>query len=329
MRRDLGASIRVIKLPLDPFRRPAWAAGELALVPLAAARQRVDVLHSLANFGPPAGPFASVLTIHDAHRQDTAAPGSVSRARQAMIDLMIHSGARRADRILADSYATRDEICQLAGVDAAKVDVAHLGFGRPRQARSRSVTATRGEFRLAGRMVGLSVATNLPHKNLAAAIAALAELTPGERPVRVLAGLGTDARELREVSASYGVTDDVRLVGYCDDATLEDLYAASDVMLLPTLYEGFGLPVLEAMARGLPVACSDIPVLREVAGEHAVFFDPRSPRAIADALSRMSADGDLRRRLAAAGRDDATSFTWRRTAELTRRSYELAARERR
>ena len=325
LRHELDGALRLIRLPVDVSNRPAWAAGELVSIPAAAAHQRVDILHSLANFGPAAGPFKSVLTVHDAHRHDLAAPGSVSPARQAIIDRMMRAAARKATRVIAVSRAGRDEICEHMALTPAKVDVTPLGFGRVRKHGRRSPEETRAEFRLTGRRVGLSVATNLPHKNLAAGIVALAEIPADRRPVLVLAGLGTDARELHEAAAAACVTDDVRLVGYCDDETLEDLFGVTDLILLPTLYEGFGLPVLEAMARGIPVACSDIPVLREVAGANALFFDPRSPVDIAGEIDRLLGDGQLHETLAANGVAHARSFTWTRTAELTLRSYERAA----
>lgn len=325
LRRELGDALRVIRLPIDVTSRPTWAAGELLSVPAAAARQHVDIVHSLANFGPAAGPFTSVITVLDGHRHGTVAPGSVSLARQTMIDLMMRAAVRKATRVIAISHAARDEICEQLALSPAQVDVTPLGFGRARKNGRRSATETRAEFRLTGRRVGLTVATNLPHKNLVYGIHALATLPADRRPVLVLAGLGTDARELHAAASAGGVTDDVRLVGYCDDETLEDLYAAADLVLLPTLYEGFGLPVLEAMARSIPVACSDLPVLREVAGENAVFFDPRSPENIAAAIDRLLGDSQLRETLAANGVAHARSFTWTRTAQLTLRSYERAA----
>lgn len=325
LRREYGDSIQIVDTRLDVANRACWAAGELAAVPAWAARQRVDVLHSLANFGPIAGPFRSVVTILDAHRHDSVVPGSVSSRRQMATDLMIRGAARRADRIVAISHAGRDEICTFIGVPASKIDVTHLGVGRSPVPGTRSVEETRAAFGLGERSVGLIVATNLPHKNLSTAIRALAEMPAESRPVFIFAGFDTDSAELRAVAEAAGVTQDVRLIGYCDDATLEDLYAAATLMVFPTLYEGFGLPVLEAMIRGVPVACSDIPVLEEVAGSCAVFFDPRSPRALAEAVSGLASDPELRLRLARDGRAHAERFTWSETAKLTLRSYEVAA----
>ena len=116
----------------------------------------------------------------------------------------------------------------------------------------------------------------------------------------------------------------VRLIGWLGDAELEGLYAAAACMVFPSLAEGFGLPVLEAMARGLPVASSNATSLPEVAGEAALYFDPLDLPAMTGAIERLLADAELRERLAQAGREQAARFTWERTAEGTRRSYERA-----
>jgi glycosyltransferase involved in cell wall biosynthesis len=109
---------------------------------------------------------------------------------------------------------------------------------------------------------------------------------------------------------------------------LEELYAAADALVTATRYEGFGLPVLEAMARDVPVACSDLPVLREVAGDAAVWLDPGAPASIAAALGEVLAGGEAIERLRAAGRERAARFTWEAAARATADAYERAARER-
>jgi glycosyltransferase involved in cell wall biosynthesis len=163
------------------------------------------------------------------------------------------------------------------------------------------------------------VSAKRPHKNLPRLIEALAGID--DRPVLVMPGYPTqhDA-ELRDLAARLGVADDVRLLGWVSDADLEGLYALADAFAFPTLFEGFGLPVLEAMARGVPVACSDLPVLREVAGDAAVMFDPRDVSAIRSAIVQVLSGGAD----TAAGRERAARFTWERTAELTVASYERA-----
>jgi glycosyltransferase involved in cell wall biosynthesis len=173
------------------------------------------------------------------------------------------------------------------------------------------------------------VSAKRPHKNLAALIGALACIPAERRPLLVLPGYPTPhERELRDLAGARGVADDVRFLGWVSSAQLDDLYAAADIFVFPSLYEGFGLPVLEAMARGVPVATSGRASLAEVAGDAALIFDPESEPSIAGAIERLLADDELRRRLGDAGRERAAGFTWERTAELTVETYRraLAAR---
>jgi glycosyltransferase involved in cell wall biosynthesis len=163
-----------------------------------------------------------------------------------------------------------------------------------------------------------------PHKNLRRLLDAWALLSP-ERPVLVLAGYRTEhEEELRAHGADLRIDDDVRFVGWVSSDDLEGLYRLASSFVFPSLYEGFGLPVLEAMARGLPVACSDRGALREVAGEAARIFDPESPHSIAEAVDELRRDAALATRLRAAGLERASRFSWKETARLTLRSYEAA-----
>ena len=137
-----------------------------------------------------------------------------------------------------------------------------------------------------------------------------------------MAGRGTDGSRLREVAGDLGVLGDVELLGGVTSDGLEQLYARASLLLSPSQGEGFGMTVLEAMARGVPVVCSDIPPSREVAGDAAVWFPPEDAGALAAAIRRVLAGegDDLRQR----GRERAALFTWDRAAELTLATYERA-----
>jgi len=316
----LGDGVRAVVVPVSARSRAQWAAGELALVAAAARRARVDVLHSLANFAPGWGRTPRVVTIHDL--QYLAVPDQLSPPVRVLTGALMSLAARGAQRIIAVSSAGAQEIVDGLGVQRSRIDVVPNGVRPP--AASVTTDDVRERHRLAGRAVALAVATNLPHKNLAVLIDALALTTPAERPLLVLAGHGTDDGQLGNRARAAGVLDDVRLLGSCTTAELDSLYALADCLVLPTLHEGFGLPVLEAMARSLPVACSDIPALREVAGEAAVYFDPRRPEQIAAAIGRLIADGELAARLAELGRARAANFSWAAAAEGTLASYRRA-----
>ncbi len=318
--RELGPRIRAVELPVSPHARGRWALGELVLVAAAARRAKVDVLHSMANFAPPWGPFRSVVTIHDL--QYLAVPELLSWPMRTGTAAMVSLAARRADRIIAVSVAGREEIVAGLGVERERIDVIHNGVRRP--PASASTAGVRERHGLGQRRFVLAVATNLPHKNLPVLIGALASIGPAERPALVIAGQGTDDGALRAQAVSAGVGDDVRLLGSCAGEELDALYALADCLVLPTLHEGFGLPVLEAMARSLPVACSGIPALREVAGDAALYFDPRDPTQIAARIGELLTDDELTARLRNAGRARATAFSWAKSAKETLASYRRA-----
>lgn len=326
LRRELGDALQVVEVPVSTARRAEWARGELVLLPRLAGAAGVGLLHSLANFGPTGGRFRRVLTLHDVHRQHQAQQEPIPLPRRLATEGLIRLAARDAARIIAVSGTARDEIIAHLGIASTRIDVVPNGIGKPPVASSLSVAEVRASLGIADRPLVLAVGTNLAHKNFAGALAALALIPVQSRPVLAVAGFETDSDELRARARALGVEDDVRLQGFCSDDLLEGLYATAEVFLFPTFYEGFGLPALEAMVRGVPVACSDIPALREVAGSAAVTFDPGDPAAIAVAVERVLGSADLRERLRAAGRVQAAAFSWEQAARLTLESYARAAR---
>jgi glycosyltransferase involved in cell wall biosynthesis len=314
---ELGPGVRAVVLPVSARSRAQWAIGELALLSRAARRARVELVHSLANFAPASGRFRRVVTIHDL--QYRALPELLSGPARAATGALVSLAARRADRIIAVSAAGAEEIVAGFGVPREHIDVIPNGV-RPPQPPG-DLADARERHLLAGRDVVLAVATNLPHKNLALLIDALGLLVPGRRPLLAIVGHGSDDGSLAERARAAGVSEDVRLLGRCSPQELDALYALADCLVLPTLHEGFGLPVLEAMARSLPVVCSDIPALREVAGEAALYFDPRDPAQIAARISELLRDDELATRLRARGLARAEDFSWRAAAEATLQSY--------
>ena len=153
----------------------------------------------------------------------------------------------------------------------------------------------------------------------------MALIPPERRPVLVLPGYPTPYEAvLRARASELGVAGDVRFLGWTSEADVEGLFAISAAFAFPSLYEGFGLPVLEAMVRGVPVACSDRASLPEVAGDAALLFDPADPAAIAAAVDRLLSDDAEAQRLRVAGRARAATFTWERSAEATLAGYERA-----
>ncbi len=317
---ELGGGVRAVVIPLSARSRPQWALGELALLSPAASRAGVQLLHSMANFAPAWGRFRRVVTIHDLHYR--AVPDLLSWPMRTGTSALVSLAARRADRIIAVSASGAQEIVAGLGVERERIDVIPNGV-RPPPA-SPSTAGVREQLGLGQRPLALAVASNLPHKNLPGLIDALALIDPATRPMLVIAGHGTDDGTLRPRALAAGVDGDVRLLGARSTNELESLYALADCLVLPTLHEGFGLPVLEAMARSLPVACSDISALREVAGEAALYFDPRSPAQIASRIAELLGDAGLAGRLRELGRARAAGFSWAAAAAATLASYRAA-----
>ncbi len=319
---ELRGAMDVVRLPISARRPDRWAFGELVRLPAAGRRAGIDILHSLANFAPASGPFRRVITLHDL--QYRAVPGLLTPARRLGTAVLLEAAARRADRVITVSQASGHEITEKLGIAPDRIDVIPNGVRLPDAAERPSTGELRARFGLGDRPVVLAVGSDLPHKNLDRLLDAMALVPEARRPVLVLAGPGTDGPRLLEKSMAPGVSGDVYLAGFVAAADLDGLYALAELVVLPSLYEGFGLPALEAMARGVPVACSDIPQLREVTGDAALHFAPERTPDMAAAIELVLTHEGLRRRLASAGVARAAAFTWRRAAEQTLTSYRRA-----
>lgn len=315
-----GELLPAVTVPVEARNRIQWVLGEQTLLPLLAARAGVELMHSLASTAPLWGRFRRVVTIHDLIY--ARFPEAHTGLRDKGMRVLVPQAAHRSDRVIADSQSTREDLIALLGLSPERIDVVPLGLGSVRRHRQLSQSATRERFGLGERPVLLSLSAKRPHKNLGALIGALAKIPKETRPVLVLPGYPTaHEQELCERAAAAGVTEDVRFVGWIASEELEGLWAVATAFVFPSLYEGFGLPVLEAMARGVPVACSDASSLPEVAGDAALLFDPRDERQIAEVLGRLLADTELREQLCRLGTERVLRFSWARTAELTLASY--------
>jgi glycosyltransferase involved in cell wall biosynthesis len=309
-----------VLVPVRARRRWEWVRGEQQLLPRLAARVGVDVLHSLASTAPARGRFRRVVTVHDLIYRIYPEAHVGLRARG--MSVLVPLAARRSDRIIAPSHSTRDDLIRLLEVPAAKIDVVPEGVSVDVVAGTPE-GELRARYNFSDRPVVLTVSAMRPHKNLRRLLDAWALLPVERRPLLVLPAYSTQHEaDLRAHAAELGVSTDTRFVGWVPAADLEGLYRLASCCVFPSLYEGFGLPVLEAMARGVPVACSDRGALREVAGDAALIFDPERPRSIADAVEELRADTALAARLRAAGLEHASRFTWAENARATLRSYE-------
>jgi len=234
--------------------------------------------------------------------------------------------ARTAHRVITISNSARDDLVAHFDLPPEKVDVTPLGVRVP--IRMEAVPDLRARLELGDEPLVLCVAQKRPYKNLRALIQAIADLAD-EPATLVLPGASTPHEaELRAFADELKIANRVRFLDWVSEADLEGLYREATCFVLPSLIEGFGLPVLEAMARDLPVACSTRPSLPEVVGDAALLFEPEDQTAVSAALRRVLTDEELRSELIARGRERVRLFTWERTAEATLASYRRAVEAR-
>jgi glycosyltransferase involved in cell wall biosynthesis len=315
-----GELLPAVTVPVNARNRVQWVCGEQMLLPRLAAREGVDLVHSLASTAPAWGRFRRVVTVHDLIY--ARFPEAHAGIRDLGMRMLVPLAVRRSDRVIVDSQSTRRDLVELLGTPAERIDVVPLGVGTLRRCEPMAERELRGRLDLGERRIALSLSAKRPHKNLVALIGALARIPAERRPLLVLPGYPTaHEAELRERARAVGVRGDVRFLDWLSGEEFEGLWQISEAFVYPSLYEGFGLPVLEAMARGVPVACSNASSLPEVAGDAALMFDPRDESAIATAIERLLSDPAEAARLRARGLERARQFTWERTARLTLESY--------
>ena len=295
-------------LPCEEGQRGRRQLAEQVLLPALAVRLRADLLHSLASVAPVRTPgTAHVVTLHDVTFFKARTFNAVTTFGMRQI---VSRAARHADQLIAVTAAARDEIVRELGLDAGRFTVVHHGATLPAPVAASDERGVRERLALGGRRVVLCVASKRPHKNQELLVHAAAQL-PDDLVV-VLAGHPEPYdRELRALAAQLGVEGRVVFADYVPGADLEALWGMAACAAFPTRAEGFGMPVLEALARGVPVACSDLPVLHEVGGDLPRFFSPDDPQAAARAILAAIADPP------GGGPEWARRFTWKAAAEGT------------
>lgn len=284
-----------------------------------------DLLFVPAHVLPLAHPRRSVVTVHDLGYLYW--PRAHPRKRWWYLHLSTRYNARAAKLVIADSAATHDDLVRHYGVPADKIRVVHLGHGpahRPPSAEE--VRAVRARHGVVGDYV-LTVGTLHPRKNLGRLFDAFA-LARAESgvPCRlvVVGAAGWQAEEIHRQAAELGA--DVQFLGYVPEAELPALLGGAMALAFPSLYEGFGLPALEAMACGTPVVASNTSSLPEVVGDAGLLVPPTDVAALSRALGAVLRDAGLRAELRARGLDRASRFTWRRCAAETLAVLEEAGR---
>jgi glycosyltransferase involved in cell wall biosynthesis len=324
-----GVALNRTRLPLQrPAARIAW---EQIVLPGALARARADLVHGLVNVLPLASRLPGVVTVHDLTFVRT--PELLPPLKRAYQTWFARVSVARARKVIAVSRQTAADLGECFGVPAGRVTVVYNGVApefRPGPAEERA------QFRIRKGLPMrylLYLGTLEPRKNLELLVGAFArwrrQAAPEDRAVQlVLAGAkGWYYEEIFRRVQELGLSDAVSFPGFIPAAELPDWYRGAEGFLYPSLMEGFGLPVLEAMACGVPVVCSQFPSLLEVAGNAALSVSAHDEEALAHAIQLLTGQPELRAALAAQGLARARMFTWRRCAEETIAVYERVLAE--
>ncbi|MFN0166283.1 MAG: glycosyltransferase family 4 protein [Bryobacteraceae bacterium] len=288
--------------------RPARLVWEQTLLPAGCMDLRLDVLLNPGFTAPIAAPCPQVTVFHD--MQHKRQPENFRWFDLPFWRFFLWAAAHRSEQLIADSDSGRDDLLKFYRINPEKVTVAPLGVDPE-------------FFQIAKRRDPkpylLAVSTLHPHKNLDRLLVAFAQFRKEAPQFRlVITGLkGFHTEHLEELRAGLGLRDWAEFTGWIAREELYGLFAGAHAFVYPTRFEGFGLPVLEAMAAGIPLACSNIEPVATVAGDAALQFDPENPDEMVEALRRIVGDEELRRRLSRAGPERAKEFSWARTARLT------------
>jgi len=308
---------RPSRLPTQiPLVRIAW---EQFVQPLVLLRERISLLHSPVNVQPVCLPCKGVVTVTDL--SFLFFPQSFRAGQRVYQQLLTRMSARRANHLITYSSCTARDVSRQYGVPASKLTVVHPGVDAAYHPISDPAVldAFRRRCSVPDRFF-LFVGTLEPRKNLVMLVEAFARFRRqggGDHKLVLVGGRGWLHGPVDRAIEAYGLTQHVILPGYVPESELPLWYNVADAFVYPSLYEGFGLPPLEALACGTPVLVSDTSSLPEVVGGAALLLAPGDPAAWADALSRLARDGNLRRDLAQRGLKRAGSFSWEIMARLT------------
>lgn len=324
---DLAATFATVVAPVDGARKARRVLAEATWLPRAARSRNIDLLHHAGGVVPPGRStrlIPSVLTVHDL--QPLAMPENFSRVKHRWLASMLPRSVARSRLTIVPSDPTASSVSERLGVPGADLRTVPHGVGSYRSPSPEVVDDVRRRYRL-GEQVVLYPAITYPHKDHITLVNGFSRIA-GDRPeaTLVLTG-GTGPIEARVIEAirRSGVADQIRRTDRIPRAHLDALYELAQVVAIPSRFEGFGLPALEAMAAGTPLVAATSTALPWVAGGAARLVAVGEPDAWAEALVRVLDDPDEAERLRAAGLARAAEFTWERSGNALEAAYVEAA----
>ncbi len=314
-------NVRIRSVPLsDRWLNLLWQRLRLP-VPVQAITGQLDLFHSPDFVLPPTGRTPSILTVHDL--SFLRVPQFFVPGFGEYLQAAVGRAVGRTHHILADSYSTRRDLLELLGVDAERVSVIYPGVEAVFQpiSNAEELNRVRTRYELPERFI-LGLSTLQPRKNFDGLVQAFGQLlaSRGEEPkianlhLVVGGGNGWMYEDLLALPERLGLGQRVHFPGFVKDDDLPALYTLADAFAFPSWYEGFGIPVLEAMACGTPVVAADNSSLPEAVGDAGLLVDAADVGALAEALGRLIADEGLREHLILAGQKQAHRFGWEASA---------------
>ena len=315
-----GSRLQVSRLPTH--RPPVRILWEQLIQPWALRRAEVDLIHGPAFVGPLVSACPSLVTIHDL--SFLLYPQGFRALNRFYLQTFTRYSVRQAKRVIAVSESTKRDLVRTYDLPPSKIDVIYNGMDASfRPLSAEHVEAFREERNLPRRFI-LFVGTLEPRKNVARLVEAYARLPAERPPLLLIGGKGWLYDEIFDRVEALNLSRQVRFVGYVPAQDLPWWYNAADLFVYPSLYEGFGLPPLEAMACGTPVVTTTASSLPEVVGDAALLVEPTDVDALAEAMSRALTDEPLREQMRETGLAQARNFSWRSTAQHTADSYRRA-----
>lgn len=310
---------RRVVCPVVAMKRAARYSWEQLVLPFQLYREQPAVVHSLGYVSPIAARCPQVVSVHDVNY--LGHQGRRTAIGRRALGFFVQRTVSRAERVITISEFSKSEIVQHMNVDPGKVVVIHLAGREAVEAQATPPSRSVSEI---GQPYIMAFSSLSAHKNISRLISAFVKVAPSIPHALVLVGHLPEKGDLRAEIEAAGV-DRIRFTGYLPDEEVESLMQHASVFAFPSLYEGFGMPIIDAQQAGIPIVCSSAGALPEVAGKGAVVFDPYSVDDMADAISRASLDPDLRTSLIKRGHDNARQFSWDKTACRTLDIYSAVA----